>query len=356
MRVLIVCDFFLKYASAQIEALSDAGLAVALLCRTHTGEFGGDEQERHKLLEGVAAAGARVLEVPGRFRSLSAVPSLLSIRQQVRRWKPDVVHAHDNYDPRLLLLTRGFPLALTIHDPTRHPGARTLVGVHARTRGAWIGRASELIVHGDRLKAALVAAEGVQRITVIPHGTTVLPAPVVVPKEPAVLLFGRLEPYKGIDVLVAAMNIVWQVRPDVRLIVAGAGPEARRVRRNPKIELCDGYVPEADLDRLFLRASLAVLPYSEASQSGAGLEALRRGIPIVVSDVGGLPDLVHDPTLVVPPRDPPALASALLRHLGHDYDFRRSVLADTRARFSWQATVAPTLATYAQILEELQAP
>jgi len=352
MRVLIVCDFFLKYASAQIEALSDAGLAVALLCRTHAGEFGGDKRERRELLDRVGAAGACVFEVPGRFRSLSAVPSLLPIRQHVHRWEPDLVHAHDNYDPRLLLLTRGFPLALTIHDPTPHPGAHALVGLRMRTREAWIRRASELVVHGDRLRDALLAVGGARRIAVVSHGATVLSVPLPIPEEPAVLFFGRLEAYKGLSVLVSAMHIVWQGRPDVRLIVAGAGPEAHRLPADPRIELHDSYIPEADVDALFARASLAVLPYTEASQSGAGLEALRRGVPIVVSNVGSLPDLINDSSLVVAPGDPAALASALSRCLDHDAEFRRAVLANTRERFSWPATVAPTLDVYKRVLKD----
>ena len=71
---------------------------------------------------------------------------------------------------------------------------------------------------------------GRSRIVVIPHGLWARSEPLLRPESPSVLLFGRLEPYKGVEVLVEAMRLVWEQRPDVRLVVAGAGEAARLSR------------------------------------------------------------------------------------------------------------------------------
>src|SRR6266498_6019845 len=77
LRVVIAFDWFLKYVARQAIALRSARVDVALLCRTHAHEFDGRSEERRRLLELVEEAGVGVLEVPGRFRSTSALPALL---------------------------------------------------------------------------------------------------------------------------------------------------------------------------------------------------------------------------------------------------------------------------------------
>ena len=68
------------------------------------------------------------------------------------------------------------------------------------------------------------------------------------PESPSVLLFGRLEQYKGVEVLVEAMRLVWTRRPDVTLVVAGAGEAARLVPDDPRISLIPRYIPESEVD------------------------------------------------------------------------------------------------------------
>jgi glycosyltransferase involved in cell wall biosynthesis len=146
------------------------------------------------------------------------------------------------------------------------------------------------------------------------------------------------------------MEGVWAERAEVRLIVAGRGPEAALVPAHPLIELRDEYVPESELDSLFSEASIAVLPYIEASHTGVGTTALGRGVPTIVSDVGALRDIALDSTFLVPPGDDDALARAILRHLDHDDELRQSVLAFARERFSWDACARQAIELYESVL------
>ncbi len=147
------------------------------------------------------------------------------------------------------------------------------------------------------------------------------------------------------------MELVWAQRPEVRLIVAGKGPELRVVPEDPRIDVIGGYIPEEDVDDLFARASLAVLPYLDASQSGVGLLALARGIPLVVTDVGDLSDLAANESFVARPGDAASLATALLANLDHDVAFRQAALEHAGARFGWDAVARRALEVYDELLQ-----
>lgn len=349
-RVVVMCSWFLKYAAGQVVGLRRAGADVALLCRDSLEEFAGSRSEYDRLLDDVKASGADVIVLPGRVSSLGSIPAVLRLRRSLRAWGPDVVHAHAHNDPRLLALAAPYPLVATIHDPVPHPGSAHPGIVREKIERRWNRQADLLIVHGEKL-AELIRPEK-RPVAVVPHGTEPADEPYPVPAEPTVVLFGRLEPYKGVDVLLAAMDHVWRVRPGVTLEVAGTGPEAGRVPKHPRIRTSGGYLPEAEVDAMFRRATLAVLPYLAGSQSGVGSLAAGRGIPAVVSDVGALPELVVDRSLVVPPGDPGELAAALLRHLDHGPELRVRVLEDARARLSWEATGRRSIELYRRLLSQ----
>jgi alpha-maltose-1-phosphate synthase len=349
MRVLVVCDWFLKYATSQSAALRRAGMDVFLLCRDHTSEFGGSSEERQDVFRSLTD-GVALGVLPGRITSPSVVRDVGRLRGLIRSWRPDVVHAHDNTDPRLLAIVSGLTRVTTVHDPVPHPGQRPLPKVEELVRRRWIRGSAAVVVHGNANAEALPAWTAPKHLAVIPHGAAVGDRPLPVPDRPSVLMFGRLEPYKGVGVLLRAMERVWAERADVRLIVAGRGPEAALVPPHPRIELRDGYIPEAELDMLLSKATIAVLPYIEASHTGVGTTTLGRGVPTIVSDVGALSDIAFDSSFLVPPRDEAALARTILRHLDHGDDLRHSVLTFARERFSWDACARQSIELYESLL------
>lgn len=350
-RVLLVLDWFLKFVAPQAIALRRAGADVAMLHRTHLYEFNGCEEERDVLQEDVRAAGVRTMALPGRISSPLEIPAFMSLFNEIRRWHPEIVHAHDNHDPRLLALARAPRCVVTIHDPRPHTGARELNGMRARVRNAWLKKADRIVVHGAALKEILSETVPAELISVLPLGTDVASAPAPIPDRPTVLLFGRLEPYKGVEVLGNAMRLVWRERSDARLLVAGSGPEAVNVPTDPRVELMPEYISEERLPELFARASIVVLPYLDGSQSAVGLKAIGLGIPVLVTNVGSLPELATEPALVVPPADAEALAAGLLNALDHDLGLRRRTLEHARRNFSWEVVAERTLDLYREVLE-----
>lgn len=169
-----------------------------------------------------------------------------------------------------------------------------------------------------------------------------------------VLAAGRLQPLKGFDVAVEALSRLED--HDVQLVVLGgpSGPagveEARRLRRlanrlgvGRRVRFLDP-VPHEELADWYRAANLVVVPSRSESFGLVALEAQACGAPVVVSDVGGLVDAVHDGAsgLRVPPGDPEALAAAMARILSDPAQAARlseGGLAWSR-RFTWGTTAA----------------
>jgi glycosyltransferase involved in cell wall biosynthesis len=349
MRVVLACDWFVKYAVAQAAGLAGRGAQVLLLVREHAFEFGGDRAERERALDRARHAGVVVVALPGRLWDPRAVPELWRIRRRIRAFAPDIIHVHDRVDPRVLLLAPRAPAVLTLHDPVDHPGQpvsrlalkrRALEG----SRALWRRRAGAVIVHSERLRSELTLRPG-QGGVVVPHGLDVRAKPLPAPETPTVGFFGRLVPYKGLDVIAGAMPRVWEQRPDVRVRVSGEG-SAEFALHDARAQVQRTYLPESEVDGFFAQSTLVLLPYTQASQTGVGSLAAGYGVPVVVSRLGGLPDLALDPSYVVAPGDADDLARAILAHIDDGAEVRERVLAEVAAPHSWDACAQRTIAIY----------
>ncbi len=353
MRVLIVVNWFLKYVTEQAAGLAEAGADVRVVCRDNLEEFAGNEPEWHQCLQRVTVTTGRApWVIQGSGTGPRALRDAVGVARQARRWHPDVVHAHPNVSPALFMVAIAprVPLVLTVHDVVAHPGQTTKNVPRRVMERAWERQASGFIVHGEDLRPLLEARVGDRPVAVVPHGVRPEQRPDPVPARPNILFFGRLEPYKGLRVLMDAMALVWEVRPDAELVVAGSGQaESEVTDDDPRIRKLARYVPEAEVSQLFRDAQLLVAPYTEASQSGVIPLACARGIPAIVTDVGALPTLVIDSSQVVAPGDPQALAQALVRNLDHGPELRDAVHQKARSELSWLAAAKPTMRFYAEL-------
>jgi glycosyltransferase involved in cell wall biosynthesis len=248
--------------------------------------------------------------------------------QHVRRLGPDVIHlqqGHYFFNFALGRLGR-VPLVVTVHEiMDRHRPRFTQHRIPQWPYTWGLRRADRVIVHGETLRPKVVR-EGVEpsRIHVVPRAAPTPEPGAADPRRPTVLFFGRLWPYKGLEYLIEAEPAISREIPDVKIAVAGRGEKIdryRRLMRNPdRFEVHNRFVSRAQREELFRRASVVVLPYVDASTSAVIPIAYAHGKPVVVTSVGGLPDAVEDGRtgLVVPPRDPRALAAALVRLLRGD--------------------------------------
>ncbi len=176
--------------------------------------------------------------------------------------------------------------------------------------------------------------------------------PLPIGPAPTLLFFGLVRPYKGLDVLIDALAIAREAVPGVRLVVAGEfwqradafRAQADRLGLGDAVTLRDGYVQNEEVAPLFASADAVVLPYRAATSSGVLTLAIEHGVPMIVTDVGGLPEVVvdGDAGLVVPPGDARALAAAVVRlceEPGLAARLRAGSVA-ARGRIGWAAYVA----------------
>jgi glycosyltransferase involved in cell wall biosynthesis len=134
--------------------------------------------------------------------------------------------------------------------------------------------------------------------------------------RPRLLCFGRLLPYKGLDLLADALTALGPEMPfDVR--ICGEGPvsaELSRLAALPHVTVDQRWIPEAELPGLIEWADAVVLPYREASQSGVAAAAIGQGRLVVATCVGGLPEqLAGLPGAILCDPNAPAIAAALQR-------------------------------------------
>lgn len=357
-RVLLACEWFVKYTVGLAAGLVANGCPVLLLTRDHDLEFGDEPGAMRAFVRAELGPDVPHLMLGGRVRDPRHLPELRRLRREVAAWGPEVVHVQDSltHDVRLAL-AGGWPwrrYALTVHDPVPHPGDLPPSRL-AQARRRYLRRHADLLFAHSQGMAAELRRLGDARgaVEVVPHGLTPVP-PAPLPERPSLLFFGRITPYKGLDTLLEAMPAVWERCPEVTLTVAGAGalPELPALR-DPRVELRQGYVADSALPELFGAASVVVLPYRQASQSGVGAEAKRYGRPAIVTDVGGLPELIDESCgRLVPPEDPAALAGAIVEVVDTPGLLPRLAAGAvaSAAEESWESVGAKTLAAYREFL------
>lgn len=218
----------------------------------------------------------------------------------------------------------------------------------AEKRDLWrsvFARFDRVVVHTSR-GAAVLRELGVEA-AVIPH--PVYPSAAVRADDGhTVLALGVIRPYKG---LADAVDVVRRL-PDARLLVAGdPAMPLDGLRDAPRTEWRLGYLPQSELDRALGEATVAVFPYrAELDQSGAMLQALGAGVPVVAYDVGGLAEPIerYGAGRVVPAGDVGALAAAVQDVLA-DPAPARAGAERARAELTWDAAAEAHLALYREI-------
>jgi glycosyltransferase involved in cell wall biosynthesis len=111
------------------------------------------------------------------------------------------------------------------------------------------------------------------------------------------------------------------------------------------VRLLEGYLPDAEVEAVFRAADVTVLPYRSATQSGVTHVAYALGVPVIITDVGGLAETVtaEKTGFVVPPEDREALAAAVVRFFAEGWAARMQPhLEALRREQSWDALAAST--------------
>jgi glycogen(starch) synthase len=374
-----------RHVHALAKHLAGQGHEVTVLCRHEAGTDAATHPTAHTVHEGVRLV--RVAEDPTHLvfeKDLVAWTLAMGhamIRAGLallRRWRPDVVHAHDwlvTHPAIALAEHAGIPLVATMHatEAGRHSGwlsqplnqqihsvewwlanrADALITCSAamRTEAAHLfevdAAAISVIHNGIEPRGWRVPAETVRqtRKRHSPHG------------EPLIVFFGRLEWEKGVHDLITALPRIRRTHPGTRLVVAGRGRQAAALvtlaRKHRVLRAVDfvGHLSDRELVAGMAAADVVVLPSRYEPFGIVALEAAAAGAPLVASTTGGLSEVVinNETGLAFPPGDVAALSTAVRAVLddpvGAD---RRARRAKSRLRddFNWHTIAAATAEVY----------
>jgi glycosyltransferase involved in cell wall biosynthesis len=338
---------------------------------------------------GYAESMAADVEVRGRVyaAALFALPAgLLALLRVTRQVRFDLLHAHwvlpNGPLGALVAARRKVPLVVSLHGsdvylPERHRWLRGLA--------AWTFRRAAAITacSGDLARRAVALGAPAERITVIPYGadgTTFHPADPAERQrvraewgleegEALILAVGRLVRKKGFDVLVRALPQVLAAAGPAKLLIAGQGDlreELAALARELGVAghvILPGAVERDRLPALFRSCDVLAVPSMHDERGNVDglpnvvLEGMASGVPIVASDVAGIPQVIasEENGLLVPEKDPAALAQALVRLLS-DAELRPRLGQAARRRveeaLNWPAVAGEFEEVYGQAVAQ----
>lgn len=273
-----------------------------------------------------AEAAARGLEVVNLTQSRRVGPlAILRLALRLRREPPDLLYTLTvlpNIWGRLAAGLLGIPVVSGYRNfrPRQHD--RLLHRFSAR-----------IIANAERLRDVLVTELGVPaaRVAVVPNGVDVerfSPEGRAEAVAPLILCVARRAPIKDLPTLVEAFRLLRADMPEARLRIIGDGPVELTAAEN--LELCPG---SSDVRAALSEAWVFALSSLNEGAPNAVLEAMASAVPVVATNCGGVPEIVVEghTGLLVPPRDPQALAKALAKVL-RDEGLRRRMGEAARAR------------------------
>jgi len=353
MRICMVGNATAVHLQRWAGAYRDAGHAVSVV------------SIRSAIIPGVDVHTSAVgpVNTPNRFWTLLSYLRLaVSVRRVVRSCAADVVNPHFVTTSGTLARIAGVhPIVLTAWGSDVIPADGLRVGLIARVLNRWAIAGADRVTAASRYLAGWVEqASPSANVEVVPFGVdTARFSPHAGgdrSRDPfTVGVVKSLEPRYGIDGAIEAMTHVVEAVPDARLAIAGSGTEEARLRalvsdlglENTVTFL--GKVAHDAVPALMDTFDVLVNPTVVPEAFGVVvLEGSASGLPVVATNVGGVPEVCIDGAtgIMIPPRDPRALADAVNR-LASDPSLRRSMGVAGRAlvdeRFEWSTSVTAML-------------
>ena len=398
MKVLVIGSVYPRFHEdaevpwlrTSIANLKKAGVEIQVLAPAYKGlkshEIDGTRVNRFRyapanweILTHEEGAPSKMASKP--WLQLLAIPYIISgffkCLKICRKWRPDIIHAHWPFPHAYIALGAAklfrIPLVLNFH------GAELLLirkkkWVKPLLKFA-IGQAQAVFANSSFTAAKIKAIRNVD-VEWSPYGTTLdekggardgsaVPHPVN--GKFKVLFVGRHIERKGICYLIDSAKFLPADKFEIRIVGVGDLTEKlkQQAAKYPHIVFTGKLSPE-DLANEYRTANVFTLPAivdHKGDTEGLGvvlIEAMELGLPIVASNVGGIPDVVVDGEsgILVPEKDPEALANAFKR-LASDRSLLESLLAGARKRiaecFTWDGIIRRQVETYARLVNRRKA-
>ena len=333
--------------------------------------FGPAQTDRDFGFSTVPGVGFTAVDIADRPRVRRDLAAIRRLRRLLGAWRPDVVHAHGLRAGALTAIAVAFvrpgtydarpALIVTVHNA---PAAGGVTGAIYRVLELIVARRADSVLCVSPDLQERMRAAGARRVGPAPVPALALrtedvsaetpPLPAAETDRPLVLAVGRLAPQKGFGTLIEAASRWRDIKPEPVLVIAGAGPLETELKNQAAALGIDARFPgqRDDVPALLAAAAVFVLPSVWEGQPLILQEALRAGVPIVATRVGGTPELTgEDAALLVPSGDPDRLADAVRAVLADPAlaaRLRQAALDRAHALPTEDDAVAAALAEYAR--------
>lgn len=287
---------------------------------------------------------------------------LFELRTAILDRNYDVIHFVGNHRWIILLnfLLRKIPKVHTIHEPYLFDeSSRYRLFRHQLKVKLLIWSKSHLIVPSvisfkrftDHYPVSM------EQLSIIPFGPMEIykqySSNQIVKQTNVALYFGNISPYKGIEILVSAMQLISRSNPNLRVIIAGAGQlDLGKLIDLPNLEIINRHLSNKEIAALNQLATIVVCPYTSASQSGVVMTAFAFDNPVVATNVAALPEFVEDGVtgVIIEPNDPQMLHQAvtgLFKDMAAIEKMRKNIhLKYAVSEKSWSGIARQTLQLY----------
>lgn len=267
------------------------------------------------------------------------------------------------------------PIYITVLKVAKLRGKRIIITIHnvKPHEKSWlknwlnnsvINLADEYIVHSEGNKRLfLKETETNKKVNIIPHGIIEMKKSTLsveklrkeygfLEKDKIILFFGNIRDYKGLDILIESLSKI--KNEHVKLIIAGNpwksfdsyNEQIISLNLSSRIKLFLGFNSEERVAELFKISDLVVFPYKEfEASSGAGSVALNFEKAIVVTNVGGLPEIVKDKKEIAKPNDSEDLTKKIIYALNNLNKLEKDS-KDMKNKFSWKKIAEKTIEVY----------
>lgn len=220
---------------------------------------------------------------------------------------------------------------LVVHEPTPHPREPLLMSiVKKRELKKSIQTVDHVVALTDHVKKMILDQYQIDQssVSVIPHGIfSYYKAPskksLSPDEEITILYFGRIEYYKGLDILLDAFLLLEQSDHPLKLEIWGSGDLSgyeEKIEKVDRIQVENGWIDEEKIPEIFQKADICVLPYRDASQSGIVGIASLAGVPIVATPTTGLKEQLKDTDVIFADDFTPQSLALAIENLINDPD------------------------------------
>lgn len=299
--------------------------------------------------------------------------------------KFDIIHAHDwlvAYAAKTLKESFGMPIVSTIHatEAGRNSGIHDEVQRYINdTEWMLTYESTEVIVNSNYMKSELQRLFGLpfEKINVVPNGVNTgaftgierdyeFRRKYAMDNEKIILFMGRLVYEKGIQYLISAMPKILSRYHDVKLVIAGKGGMLDELRRQVRALGIDnkvyfaGYLNGKDVQKMYKAADISVFPSTYEPFGIVALEAMLAENPVVVSDIGGLNEIVQhrENGMKSYAGNPNSIADSILELL-FDYQLSANIVKKAKQKvkneYNWNKIAQDTHFTYQKAICETMA-